>query len=96
MTNEDNKQDWQRFLSLLHQAFDEKVGEELLQLILTIDEKEVLGTRLRIIEELLAQEMTQREIKDELGVGIATITRGSNCLKLAKPEMKKWLEDKLL
>lgn len=93
---EQKAKEWQDTLRLIETAFAEGMAEEIFNLLLTLDERELLGTRVRIFQELMKGEMTQREIREELKVGIATITRGSNSLKAALPDTKRWLEKQLL
>jgi len=54
--------------------------EKALSDLLTASELDEVAKRLQIFE-MLAAGIPQREIADRLGVGIATVSRGSNVLK---------------
>lgn len=84
--------DWQDVLDLIHRASDTGHEAELLKMLLTQDERTALIARVNIINELLKGEMSQRQLSQLLGVGIATITRGSNELKQLDSEQKAWLQ----
>ncbi len=54
--------------------------EKVLRDLLTENELAEIANRLKIIE-MLEQGVPQRQIADQLGVGIATVTRGSKALQ---------------
>ncbi|WP_218059218.1 trp operon repressor [Gilliamella sp. wkB178] len=87
---------WQQTIAILHQAFNDGYAIDMLKLLMTADEREALITRVKIIHSLLDGSINQRQLKEQLGIGIATVTRGSNSLKEATPEFKTWLEKTLL
>lgn len=64
---------------LLAQKEPEKMEKALLRL-LTPSELVEISNRLKIFE-MLEKGVPQRKIAEILGVGIATVTRGSNALK---------------
>ncbi|MGX9418384.1 trp operon repressor [Vibrio sp. RC27] len=81
MTSTPSFEDWSAFIELVREAVKNGQEEQLLTILLTSDERDALVSRANIIVELLRGDMSQRQISQMLGVGIATITRGSNELK---------------
>jgi TrpR family trp operon transcriptional repressor len=65
--------------------------DKLLRLIITPDECEIFITRAEIFRLLLEGKLSQRQICQTLGVGIATVTRGSNELKKQSSEERAQL-----
>ena len=70
----------QQLIDLLLQAEDGTQMHRLLQALLTDAELHDIPNRLQITR-LLKQGIPQRDIAKQLGVGIATVTRGSKALK---------------
>lgn len=64
----------------LHAQDSPEKMEKALRDLLTPSELIDVANRLQIFEKL-DQGIPQRQIAEELGVGIATVTRGSNALK---------------
>ncbi|EGQ7997523.1 trp operon repressor [Vibrio vulnificus] len=95
MSQQPEYTDWQQIVDLVKHSVEQKQHDMLLTMLMTPDEREALVSRVNIVRELLKGELSQRQISQMLGVGIATITRGSNELKLKSDEDKARL-NKLL
>ncbi len=91
MSQQPDYTDWQQVLELIKQSTEQEKHALLLTMLMTPDEREALVARVNIFHELLKGEMSQRQISQMLGVGIATITRGSNELKSKSDEDKQHL-----
>ena len=87
-------QQWYDFVELLRQAFNDGKEEQLLTLLLTSDERDALGLRVKIVDELLGKNLSQREIQQKLNTSAATITRGSNMLKTLPDDFLLWLQQR--
>lgn len=74
---------YRELVELFTRTGDIEAVEDLLEGILTPQEREELVLRLQIVKRLLAGE-TQHKIARELGVGVATVTRGSRELKAGR------------
>jgi TrpR family trp operon transcriptional repressor len=88
--------DWQQLMELVKSATKQEQHAMLLTMMMTPDERDALVARANILCELLKGELSQRQISQLLGVGIATITRGSNELKSKSEQEKSQLAALLL
>lgn len=86
------KNHWKSFLSLCLKARNTDELSHILDCFLTIEEKNDITDRYKIIHGLLEGKFTQREMAKELNVSIAKITRGSNALKSVNGKLKIFLE----
>jgi TrpR family trp operon transcriptional repressor len=85
--------DFQDVIKLIGSVKDEQLLEDLLMGLTTEEERHKLVQRVEIIKRLIAGE-PQHKIAQELGVGVATVTRGSKELaggrfRLLKEEHEK-------
>ncbi|MGF1697596.1 trp operon repressor [Vibrio lamellibrachiae] len=96
MSLEPQYRDWQQLMDLVKHAADTQQHELLLTMLMTSDERDALLARANIVCELLKGEISQRQVSQMLGVGVATITRGSNELKAKSEEEREQIEKLLL
>ena len=88
MASQPEYENWQQPMDLVKTAAEKDQHELLLTMMMTPDERDALVARVNILCELMKGDMSQRQVSQMLGVGVATITRGSNELK-AKSEQEK-------
>lgn len=91
MSQQPEFQDWQQLMVLVQESAQQDQHVMLLTSLMTPDEREALIARVNIFRELLKGELSQRQISQLLGVGVATITRGSNELKSKSEDEKAQL-----
>ena len=71
---------YQSLLTHLTNCTDSEDIDKLLSALLTNKEQHDIANRIRIFD-LLEQGVTQREISEQLGVGIATVSRGARAMQ---------------
>lgn len=75
-----NLQAYQSLVQHLTELTDSKEIEAVLSALLTDKELQDIANRVRIFD-LLQQGVTQRVISQQLGVGVATVSRGAKALQ---------------
>ena len=96
MASQPEYENWQQLMDLVKTAVEKDQHELLLTMMMTPDERDALDARVNIFCELMKGEMSQRQVSQMLGVGVATITRGSNELKAKSEQEKAVIADLLL
>ena len=87
-----NEEDLTLFLDMCLKTDNVSRLQELFDLFLTIDEREHLASRMKIVRNLLDQKLSQREISKHMQVSISQITRGSNALKVIDDDLLKFIQ----
>lgn len=88
----DDKQAWAQFMNLCLKVENQEMLDQFFDLFLTVEEKNTLASRYKIIKSLFENKLPQRTIAIENNVSIAQITRGSNALKRISPEVEVFLK----
>lgn len=79
----ENKKLFKNFINKVTEMNDYDSAVDFFKGILTIKELEEIPMRLEIVK-LLKKGVPQHEIAKRLGIGVATVTRGSKELKLGR------------
>lgn len=84
-----HEESWQEFLDLILKCDNKEDLYKLFDIFLTLSEKEAIANRYAIINKLLTNPDTHRNLAKNLSVSLANITRGANLLKLRKLDIEQ-------
>ena len=87
---------WQEFVRLCSTSIAADNFDELCNVLLTVEEKNQLATRVLLLQQLLMGAKSQREIAQCFNISIAKITRGSNELKRGNMAIIDFLRSNLV
>lgn len=87
--------EWNQVVKLFSNIHSEELMDQMLHLFLTINEREFVIDRYKIIKALLTSNLPQRKIAEELKVSIAKITVGSNELKRTPIEVIEYFKNQI-
>ena len=82
------KDGWDAFLKVCLEAKDQIHLDFFMNCLLSDEEAQSIKKRMVLLHALLQGDQSQRQIAENLGVSVASITRGSNNLKRMTAEQR--------
>ena len=79
---------WEFLLTRYMKITDREDARVFLNAILTYAERQEIPKRVRILEELFKDELTQKDIAAKLNVSLANVTRGVNTIRSINYDLK--------
>ena len=86
---------WKLFLEMCQSTTTPKELDRLFSFFLTPEEVDNMNKRVLLVQSLLQDKQSQRDIAKNLQVSISKITRGSNGLKMIDEPLKHFLKQHL-
>ncbi len=83
-----DKSGWEGFCQAILDCKNIEELDVFLDVFMTISEKEAIIRRFALVKELITTKKSHREIAKDLNVSVANVTRGSNLIKVKKPEIE--------
>jgi len=91
----EKSKEWAKFLELFLGVKDREILDMLFQLFMTMNERDMLVDRYRLVKALLATDLSQREIADILHLSISKVTAGSKATQVLSDHHKTYLLKKM-